>query len=62
MAPYANEIIGKYQYGFKRNISTIDNIFSIRKIFEKIWEYTNKVHQLFLDCEKAYDSTKRESL
>ena len=56
MALYANEIIGEYQCGFRRNRSTVNHIFSIRKILEKKWEY--KI-QLFIDFEKAYDSIKK---
>ena len=28
MTPYANEIIGEYQCGFRRNRSTVDHIFT----------------------------------
>ena len=62
MTPYANEIIGEYQYGFRRNRSTINHIFNTRQILEKNWEYNKDVCQLFIDFEKAYDSIKRESL
>jgi len=62
MTPYANEIIGEYQCGFRRNRSTIDHIFSIRQIFEKKWEYNKEVCQSFADFEKEYDSIKRDSL
>ncbi|KAJ4436175.1 hypothetical protein ANN_18805 [Periplaneta americana] len=58
----ANEIIGDHQCGFRRNRSTIDQIFCIRQIMEKKWEYTGTVHQLFIDFKKAYDSVKREVL
>ena len=47
MTPYANEIIGEYQCGFKRNGSTIDYIFGIQHIPEKKWEYNKNVCQLF---------------
>ena len=62
MTPYANDIIGEYQYGFRRNRSTVDHIFSIRQILEKKWEYNKDVCQLFIYFEKAYGSIKRESL
>ena len=62
MTPLANEIIGEYQRGFRRNRSTVDHIFSIGQIFEKKWEYNKDVYQLFIDFEKAYDSIKTESL
>ena len=59
---YAKEIIGDHQCGFRRNRSTIDHIFCIRQILEKKWEYSEPVHQLFIDFKKAYDSFRREVL
>jgi Reverse transcriptase (RNA-dependent DNA polymerase). len=32
------------------------------KYLKKNWKYKNKVYQLVIDFEKAYDSIKRESL
>jgi hypothetical protein len=57
-----NEVIGDHQCGFRRNRSTMDQIFYIRQILEKKWEYNGTVHQLFIDFKKAYDSVKREVL
>jgi len=62
LTPYAKEIIGDHQCGFRRNRSTIDQIFCIRQILEKKWEYNEEVHQLFIDFKKAYDSVRREIL
>jgi hypothetical protein len=62
LTPYVNEITGDYQCGFHRNRSTIDQIFYIRQILEKKWEYNGTVLQLFVDFKKAYDSIKREVL
>ena len=45
LIPYADEIIGDYQCGFRRNRSTTDHIFCIRQILEKKWEYNESVHQ-----------------
>ena len=59
MTPNANEIIGEYQCGFRRNRSTIDHMFSIHQILEKKWEYNNQVYQQFTYFEKTI---KRESL
>jgi hypothetical protein len=61
LTPYVNEIIGDHQCGFRRNRS-MDQIFCIRQILEKKWEYNGTVHQLFIDFKKAYDSVKREVL
>jgi hypothetical protein len=62
LTPYAEEIIGDHQHGFRRNRSTTDHIFSIRQIHEEKWEYNEAVHQLFIDFKKAYDSVRREVL
>jgi hypothetical protein len=62
LTPYVNEIIGDYQCGFCRNRSTMDQIFYIRQILEKKWEYNGTKYQLFIDFKKAYDSVKREVL
>ena len=62
LIPYAKEIIGDHQCGFRRNRSAIDHIFCIRQILEKKWEYNEEVHQLFIDFKKAYDSVRREDL
>jgi hypothetical protein len=40
----------------------MDQIFQIRQILEKKWEYNGTVHQLFIDFKKAHDSVKREVL
>jgi hypothetical protein len=60
LTPYAEEIIGEHQFGFRRNRSTTDHIFCIRQILEKKWEYNAAVHQLFIDFKKANDSVRRE--
>jgi hypothetical protein len=59
---YIDEIIGDHQCGFRRNRSTPDQIFCIRQILEKKWEYNETVHQLFIDFKKGYDSVRREVL
>jgi hypothetical protein len=50
---YVDEIIGDHQCGFRCNQSTTDQIFCIRQILEKKWEYNGTVHQLFIDFSKA---------
>ena len=62
LTPYVDEIIGDLQCGFRCNRSTIDQIFCIRQILEKKWEYDGTIHQLFIDFKKAYDSVKRDVL
>jgi hypothetical protein len=62
LTPYVSEVIGDHQCGFRRNRSTMDQIFYIRQVLEKKWEYNGTVHQIFIDFKKAYDSVKREVL
>jgi hypothetical protein len=62
LTPYADEIIGDHQCGFRRNRSTTDQIFYIRQILEKKWEYNGTVHQPFIGFKKAYDSVRMEVL
>jgi hypothetical protein len=62
LSPYIDEIIGDHQCGYQCNRSTTDQIFCIRQILEKKWEYSETVHQLFVDFKKAYVSVRREVL
>jgi hypothetical protein len=55
-APYAQEIIGDHQCGFRRNRSTTGHIFCIHLILANKSEYNEAVYQLFIDFKKAYDS------
>jgi hypothetical protein len=56
------EIILGHQYGFHHNRSSTEQIFCICQILEEKWEYKKKVHQLFIDFKRAYDSLRREVL
>lgn len=56
---YTEEIIGDYQCGFRRARSTTDQIFAIRQIMEKAYEYNVNIQQLFVDFQQAYDSVDR---
>ena len=62
LTPYAEEIIGDRQCGFRHNRSTADHIFCIRQILEKKWEYNEAENQHFIDFKKTYDSVRREAL
>jgi hypothetical protein len=55
LTPYAEEIIGDHQCGFRRNRSTTDHVFCIRQIRDKKWEQNEAVHQLFEDFKKSCD-------
>ena len=43
------------QSGFRRGRSTTDQIFSLKQIFDKSWEYNKEFFACFVDLEKAYD-------
>jgi len=62
ISPYATEIVGKYQCGFRKGKSTIDHIHTIRQIAEKRYEYNEDLHLVFIDFKQAYDSINREEL
>ena len=62
LQPYVKEIIGKYQTGFCRGKSTIDQIYTLRQILEKTIEGRIETHHLFIDFSTAYDSVNRASL
>jgi hypothetical protein len=55
LSPYIDEIFGDHLCEFRRNRSTTE-IFCIRQILEKKWEYT----ELFIDFKKTYDSVRKE--
>ena len=48
LTAYAEEIIGDHQCWFWCNRSNTDHIYCICQILEKIWEYNEAVHQLFI--------------
>ena len=62
LSPYAENIIGNYQAGFRANRSTIDQIFTLRQILEKTQEYNIDTHHMFVDFKAAYDSVIRQDL
>ncbi len=47
--------IGNWQYGFRPGRSTLDLVFALKLLLEKIWEYDEERFLLFIDLEKAFD-------
>ena len=60
--PYIKKVMGDYQNGFGDGRSVIDNIFALKIINEKLWEYNQSVQYWFIDFHKAYDSIPRDTL
>lgn len=54
--------MGDYKAGFRRNRSTIDQIFALRLMHEKCYEYNIDLHHLFIDFKQAYDSIYRSKM
>jgi len=57
---YTEDLLSQEQNGFKRNRSTTDNIFKMRQILEKCYEYNIEMHVLFIDFKQAFDSVDRQ--
>lgn len=62
LEPCAESISEDYQCGFRKNRITIDQIFLLKQLMQKKWEYAQSVHSLFVDFTKAYDSVDRRIL
>ena len=50
------------QYGFRLCRSTTGQIFTLKQIFEKSWEYGKDLFACFVDLETAYDQVPRYKL
>ena len=48
------------QCNFRPGRSTMDQIFTLRQIFEKSWEFAKDVFACFVDLEKAYVRVPRD--
>lgn len=62
LQPCADECVGKYQQGFKKEKTTLDQLSVIGQIIERKFEYKQNMWQVFVDFKKAYDGIHRKSL
>ena len=54
--------LGEYQAGFRPNRSTIDNIFTLRQMYEKCYENNTELHNVFIYFNQALDSINRSTI
>ena len=52
----------KEQTGFRKNRSTVEQIFILRNIMEQVNDWQATLYTHFIDFEKAFDSVHREGL
>ena len=52
----------KEQAGFRRERSTVEQIFILRNIIEQVAEWQSTLYIIFVDFEKVFHSVHRESL
>ena len=57
-----DSVLRKEQAGFRKNRSTVDQIFILRNIIEQVNECQATLYAHFVDFEKAFDSVHREGL
>ncbi len=64
LGSFANtlNIIHENQAGFRQGYSTVDHMFSLYALFELLSVKKKKLHCIFVDFEKAFDSVHRNSL
>jgi sorting nexin-29 len=62
LTEYAEKRIGDYQKGFCKNSSTTDNIYMLRQIYEKSYEFNIELHTLFVDFKEAFDKVNRGNM
>ena len=62
LQPYAEQIIGDYQAGFRKGKSTSDQIHTLRQIMEKMTERQIDTYYIFIDFKAAYDSITRKEI
>jgi hypothetical protein len=56
------KLLGIINVGFDVTDQLLIRILAFARYWRKNWEYSQRVHQLFLDLKKAYDSVRRDVL
>ena len=55
-------MLGEMQGGFRKNRSTMDNLFTITTLMEKAHKHNQTLFLAFIDLRKAFDRVPREQL
>ena len=56
------EVLGEEQAGFRAERGTMDQIFSLSQITEKMWEFDKDIFCIFIDFKQAFDSVWRKGM
>ncbi|TWW59155.1 hypothetical protein D4764_06G0006850 [Takifugu flavidus] len=51
--------IQEEQCGFRPGRGTVDQLYTLSRVFEDAWEFAQPVHMCFVDLEKAFDHVPR---
>ncbi|TWW52971.1 hypothetical protein D4764_0013940, partial [Takifugu flavidus] len=51
--------IQEEQCGFRPGRGTVDQLYTLSRVFEGAWEFAQPVHMCFVDLEKAFDCVPR---
>ena len=58
----SNGILNEFQAGFRKNYSTVDNIYNLTSIVNLKFAEKKKVYAFFVDFKAAFDNVPRNSL